>query len=156
MKIAVIGSGVSGLGASLALSERHDVTLFEKDARLGGHANTIDVDHGGNTIAVDTGFIVFNEPNYPNLNALFDQLGVASEESDMSFAFSAHDRSVEWCSDSLSTIFAQRRNLLNPSFISMLLDSFHLCDTFRGSAERAQSILGERREQLETAAWSFA
>ncbi len=121
MKIAVIGTGISGLGAAWALSRRHNVTVYEKAARLGGHANTIDIEYNGLTISVDTGFIVYNEPNYPNLNALFDHLGVQSEESSMGFAFSTHDNSVEWCSDSLMQIFAQGRNLIRPSFLTMLL-----------------------------------
>jgi hypothetical protein len=121
MRVGVIGTGITGLGAAWALSKAHDVTVYEKEDRLGGHASTIDIDYGDKSIPVDTGFIVFNEPNYPNLNALFDHLGVESEDSDMSFAFSSHDRSTEWCSDSWSTIFAQRRNILNPTFLSMLL-----------------------------------
>ena len=88
VKIAIVGSGVSGLGAALALHDVADVTVFERDARLGGHANTVDVDFPGRRIAVDTGFIVFNTRNYPNLTALFGHLGVPTKWSDMSFGFS--------------------------------------------------------------------
>lgn len=146
MKVAVIGTGISGLGAAWALSRRHDVTVYERDGRLGGHANTVDIEYDGLTIPVDTGFIVYNEPNYPNLNALFDHLGVESEESSMSFAFSAYDNSVEWCSDSLMQIFAQRRNLINPSFLMMLLSilRFNKVAVQDSAADQIQGLsLGE-------------
>lgn len=116
MKIAVIGSGVSGLGAALALSERHEVTLFERDGRLGGHANTALIEVEGEEIAVDTGFIVFNEVNYPNLCALFRHLGTPTKYSDMSFGFSMDGGRFEYACDDLDKIFAQRRNLLRPGF----------------------------------------
>lgn len=116
MKIAVIGAGVSGLGAALALSERHDVRLFEKDARFGGHANTVEVEYDGASIAVDTGFIVFNEKNYPNLTALLGALGVATEDSDMSFGVSVDGGRMEYACDSLDKIFAQRWRALDPGF----------------------------------------
>ncbi|MEE2566636.1 NAD(P)/FAD-dependent oxidoreductase [Hyphobacterium marinum] len=119
--VAVIGAGISGLGAAWALRDVHDVTLFEKRERLGGHANTVDIDYDGNQIAVDTGFIVYNPLNYPNLIALFDHLGVPSKQTDMSFGFSLGG-DVEWCSNGLGGIFAQKRNLARPSFIAMLRD----------------------------------
>ena len=120
-KIAVIGAGVSGLGAAWALRNVHDVTIFEKRERLGGHANTVTVDYDGKMIDVDTGFIVFNTLNYPNLTALFEHLGVASFNSDMSFGFSL-DQSLEWSSNGLSGLFADPMNLLRPNFLSMLRD----------------------------------
>jgi len=119
--VAVIGAGISGLGAAWALRDAHDVTLFEKRERLGGHANTVDIDYDGTPIAVDTGFIVYNPLNYPNLIALFDHLGVPSKQTDMSFGFSLGG-DVEWCSNGLGGIFAQKRNLARPSFIAMLRD----------------------------------
>lgn len=121
-RIAIIGSGISGLGAAWSLAPMHDVTVFEKDARLGGHANTVDVDYEGKHIAVDTGFIVYNELNYPNLTALFAQLGVATEASNMGFAISLDRGRLEWSGESLKTLFAQRRNLLNPFFHAMWID----------------------------------
>jgi len=124
MKIAVIGAGISGLGAAMALKGDHDVTVFEKQSRLGGHANTALVDYplgDGRTkeIAVDTGFIVYNRKTYPNLCGFFDHLGVETEWSDMSLGFSIDGGRIEWAGDNLNKIFAQRRNLIRPSFIKM-------------------------------------
>jgi predicted NAD/FAD-binding protein len=120
MKIAIIGSGVSGLGAAYALKDAHQVTLFEKDPRPGGHANTVTVDYDGLRIDVDTGFIVYNVRNYPNFCGLLDELGVGSVETDMSFAFSGEG--VEWSSDFPQGVFAQKRNIANPKFLGMLMD----------------------------------
>jgi predicted NAD/FAD-binding protein len=127
LKIAVIGSGAAGMGAALALSEVADVRLFEKDDRIGGHANTVEVDYDGARIAVDTGFIVFNHRNYPNLTALFEDLGVETIPSDMSFGFSLGDGALEYACDDLDKIFAQRRNLLNPSFILGFREVLRFC-----------------------------
>ncbi|TGY87946.1 FAD-dependent oxidoreductase [Marinicauda algicola] len=118
-RIAVIGAGVSGLGAAYALKDVHEVTVFEKEDRLGGHANTVRIDYDGRKIDVDTGFIVFNRLNYPNLTALFEHLDIATYRSDMSFGFSL-DGDVEWSSNGVSGLFAQKRNLFRPSFVSML------------------------------------
>ncbi len=122
MRIAIIGSGISGLGAAWLLHKAHDITLYEADNRIGGHSNTVDVDYNGVQIPVDTGFIVYNEGNYPNLTALFASLGVKSEVSDMSFAVSTGGGEIEWGSNSLNTIFAQRRNLFRPRFLSTLME----------------------------------
>lgn len=118
-RIAVIGAGVSGLGAAWALRDVHDVTLFEKRDRLGGHANTVTVDYDGQQIDVDTGFIVFNQLNYPNLTALFEHLKIETFKTDMSFGFSL-DGDVEWSSNGFRGLFAQKRNLFKPSFLTML------------------------------------
>jgi predicted NAD/FAD-binding protein len=117
MKIGIIGAGISGLGAALALSDRHDVRVFEKDARIGGHANTVDVDFPDGEQWVDTGFIVFNERNYPNLVSLFRHLDVPTRWSDMSFGFSLNDGQMEYACDDLNKIFAQRWRVLDPRFI---------------------------------------
>ena len=120
MKVAIIGSGVSGLGAAYALKDVHDITIYEKDDRLGGHANTVRIDYEGVSIDVDTGFIVYNQLNYPNLVGLLDALGVASVETDMSFAFAGDGR--EWSSNFPRGVFAQKRNIANPRFLRMLAD----------------------------------
>ncbi|MHA7772662.1 NAD(P)/FAD-dependent oxidoreductase [Roseibium sp. M-1] len=124
MRIAVIGSGISGNSAAWALSGRHDVVLYEKRMRPGGHSATVDIDYDGTPLSVDTGFIVYNELNYPNFTALLDHLGVASEISDMSFGLSADRGKLEWSGNSLDAIFAQRRNLVSPRFLRMLRDIF--------------------------------
>jgi predicted NAD/FAD-binding protein len=129
VKIAVIGSGVSGLGAAYALSDVADVRVFERDRRIGGHANTVEVDHDGARIAVDTGFIVYNTRNYPNLCGLFDHLGVETQLSDMSFGFSLGDGALEYACDNLDTIFAQRRNILNARFLWGFREVLRFCRT---------------------------
>ena len=116
--IAVIGSGISGLSAAWLLSKNHKVTLYEKDDRLGGHSNTVQIgDH-----PIDTGFIVFNNRNYPNLIAFFDEIGVRSCDSDMSFSVSINQGQWEYSGTSLAGLFAQKRNIFRPNFIQMLLD----------------------------------
>jgi len=122
MRIAVVGSGIAGLSAAWKLSGRHAVVLFEADTRLGGHTHTVDIELEGRSQAVDTGFLVYNERTYPLLIALFQQLGVVSAPSDMSFSVSRGPHQLEWCGSSLSTLFAQRSNLVSPRFWGMLRD----------------------------------
>jgi predicted NAD/FAD-binding protein len=120
MHIAVVGSGIAGLGAAWALSRSHDVTVFEAEPRLGGHANTIDVAWpDGTTTAVDTGFIVYNPRNYPHLIRLFDRLGVPTEKSDMSFGVSLDGGRLEYAG-SPKGLAAQPANLLKPSYWAMV------------------------------------
>ena len=119
-RIAVVGSGISGASAAWALHATHDVTLFEADARPGGHTATVDVDYDGTIIPVDTGFIVYNELNYPELKALFLHLGVATHESNMGFSLSLDGGRREWSGQTYRSIFAQRRNMFSPSFLWML------------------------------------
>ena len=123
MKIAIIGSGISGLSSALLLSQKHDITLIESDNRFGGHSNTVNVIEQENTIPVDTGFIVYNELNYPNLVGFFKWLEVETISSDMSFAVSARDGDLEY-SGSLIGLFAQKKNYFNLSFYKMLKDIF--------------------------------
>ncbi len=122
MRIAVIGSGIAGMGAAYALSEDNDVRLFEASDRFGGHSNTVQVDLLGARIPVDTGFIVYNERNYPNLCGLFEHLGVPTKASDMSFGFSLNNGAMEWSGDGLDTVFAQRANILRPRFVMGVLE----------------------------------
>ena len=121
-EIAIIGTGISGLSAAWLLSRRHEITVYEKEARAGGHSRTLTVRHSGRDIAVDTGFIVFNERNYPNLTQLFRRLGVAVKNSDMSFGLTVDDGKLEWGAKSLDAIFGQRRNLVRPKFLKLLYD----------------------------------
>lgn len=122
LNVAVVGSGVAGLSAAWLLAQKHSVTLFEADHRLGGHAHTADApgDHG--PVPVDTGFIVYNEANYPNFTALLAHLGVPSLNADMSLSVSLDDGAFEYSSFGLGGVFAQKRNLLSPRFWRLLLD----------------------------------
>ena len=121
MAIAVIGAGIAGLTAAYVLSRTHTVDLFEQEPRLGGHAHTHLVRRAGTEWPVDTGFLVFNERTYPNFITLLDQLGVASQPSDMSFGVRCRRCGVEYASRSLSSLVAQRRRLLDPTHLGMLL-----------------------------------
>ena len=130
MKIAIVGSGISGLAVAHALQGRADITLFEAGSYFGGHTHTVDITlptpRGPVTHGVDTGFLVFNERTYPQLIQLFADLGVKTSQSDMSFSVQAGGaqpgQTLEWSGASLNTVFAQRSNLLNPRFLRMLRD----------------------------------
>lgn len=136
LDIAVVGSGISGLSAAWLLSQRHRVTLFEADSRPGGHSNTVDAPTAAGTVAVDTGFIVYNEPAYPNLTALFDHLGVATQATEMSFAVSLDGGELEYSGTDLRGLFAQRGNLLSLRFWSMLRDLVRFYRQAPADAER--------------------
>ncbi|MFS4460678.1 NAD(P)/FAD-dependent oxidoreductase [Bdellovibrio sp. HCB2-146] len=122
MKVAVIGGGISGLGAAWILSQKAEVHLFESEPRLGGHAHTVHVHESQGTVPVDTGFLVYNELTYPHLKAFFAKLQVETVSSDMSLAVQAPFKKLEWAGTNLDTVFAQRRNILRPGFLRMLWD----------------------------------
>ena len=124
MRIAVIGTGIAGLGAAWLLNRRHDVTVYEKNDYAGGHSNTVDAPavDGGADIPVDTGFIVYNERTYPNLIGLLDHIGVERRSTEMSFAVSVDGGRLEYGGGSLGALYAQKRNLLNPRFHRMVAD----------------------------------
>ncbi len=122
MKIAIIGSGISGLACAYYLQRGHDVCVFEQNQRVGGHTATVDVCVGGRQYAIDTGFIVYNDWTYPNFIALLDELGVENQPTAMSFAVSDRASGLEWAGTSLDALFAQRRNLFSPRFIGMIRD----------------------------------
>jgi predicted NAD/FAD-binding protein len=145
MKIAIVGAGISGLMAARLLGGKHEVTVFEASDRLGGHARTVDVWADGRSVAVDTGFIVYNERNYPLLSQLFAELGVATEESDMSFSFSLNGGEFEYAGNARG-LLAQPLNGLRPAFWRMLHDirRFNRSATqFMKSAARPDATLGE-------------
>lgn len=122
MKIAIVGTGISGMVAAYLLHRDHDVTVFEEAHYVGGHSNTVDVTLDGQTYAIDTGFIVFNDWTYPNFMALLNRLGVESQPSDMSFSVKCERTGLEYNGTTLNALFAQRRNLFRPSFHRMVLD----------------------------------
>ncbi len=124
MRIAVVGSGIAGLGAAHALRTRfgHDVVVFEQEARLGGHSHTVDVDLDGQRYGVDTGFLVFNDRTYPRLITLFKSLNVASSASEMSFAVRNDVSGLEWSGTSIGALFADPRNAFRWRFWAMLRD----------------------------------
>ncbi|WP_114469178.1 NAD(P)/FAD-dependent oxidoreductase [Pseudorhodoferax soli] len=120
LRVAVVGSGIAGLSAAWLLGQRHEVHVFEADRRPGGHSHTVDAPGPGGTVPVDTGFIVYNEPAYPNLTALFAHLNVATQATDMSFGVSLDGGALEYAGTNLNGLFAQRSNLLRPRFWRML------------------------------------
>ncbi len=128
MRIAVVGSGIAGNAAAWTLSQRYQVTVYERELRPGGHSHTVTVDYDGEAIAVDTGFIVYNELNYPDFSQLLAHLGVETVASNMSFALSAENGRFEWrgggdtLAGMLGGLFAQPSNLLSPSYLRMLRD----------------------------------
>nr|WP_312991829.1 FAD-dependent oxidoreductase [Rhizobium populisoli] len=121
-RIAVIGSGISGLSAAWLASKNADVVIYEAEGRLGGHAHTVEAPMNGTSIAVDTGFIVFNDKNYPNLVALFDHLSVPNEASEMSFSASIDDGAFEYSGTGIKGLLGQRLNVARPRFWRMLSD----------------------------------
>tara|TARA_Y100000590_G_scaffold134941_1_gene154363 strand:+ start:94 stop:1335 length:1242 start_codon:yes stop_codon:yes gene_type:complete len=136
MKIAVIGSGISGLGAAHFLSKKHQVDLFEKNDHFGGHSYTVEVptNNFNETISVDLGFIVFNKINYPNLVDLFDKLQVNYEKSNMSFSVSVKNSSIEYSGNGVKGLFANKYNILNFNFIKMIkeiLYFYKMADTMK-------------------------
>ncbi|MDJ0895104.1 MAG: FAD-dependent oxidoreductase [Alphaproteobacteria bacterium] len=141
MRIAVIGGGISGLGAAWMLDRRHDVTVYEAADQLGGHANTVEVPStdGEASIPVDTGFLVYNETNYPHLVALFDHLGVQTHESNMSFAVSIDGGRLEYNGNDLATLIGTPRNLVSPRHWRMIADIIRFFREAPGVLEDAES-----------------
>ncbi len=122
LKIAVVGTGIAGMSTAWLLSQRHQVTVFEREGRIGGHTNTVEADGPSGPVPVDTGFIVYNEETYPNLVALFRHLDVPTKPSDMSFAVSADGGALEYAGTDLRGLFAQKTNAFRPGFWRMLRD----------------------------------
>lgn len=155
-KVAIIGSGIAGLGAAWLLDQSADITVFEKNTHVGGHANTVEAGNGTKKLPVDTGFIVYNELNYPNLVALFDHLGVKTKPSSMTFSASLNGGAFEYCGTGLNGLLGQRRNLVNPRFWRMFGDVLRFYKTaprLLESATNADMTLGEylRRETYSEA-----
>ena len=133
MKLAIIGSGISGLSSAYYLSKNHKVDLFEKDDHFGGHSHTIDIKIQDNVIPVDIGFIVFNKKTYPNLINFFEENNIAIEKSNMSFSVSVRDSEIEYCGKGISGIFSNKLNLLNIKFLKMF---FTIIDFYKKSENK--------------------
>ncbi len=133
MKLAIIGSGISGLSSAYYLSKNHKVDLFEKEDHFGGHSHTIDIKIQDNVIPVDIGFIVFNKKTYPNLINFFEENNIAIEKSNMSFSVSVRDSKIEYCGKGISGIFSNKLNLLNIKFLKMF---FTIIDFYKKSENK--------------------
>jgi len=148
-RVAVIGSGISGLSAAWLLRNDANVTLFESQERFGGHSNTVVVQEADREVAIDTGFMVFNRPNYPLLSRLFDELGVETYDTDMSFSVSLDRGRLEYAGSNLNTLFAQRRNLLRPSFLKMIRDILRFNRTAKELLQGPQTGAGTLQQFLD-------
>ena len=122
MRIAIIGTGIAGNIAAYKLRDRFDISVFEAASYIGGHTNTVDVQESGRSVAVDTGFIVFNDRTYPNFIKVLDEIGQPSQASEMTFSVRSADGGLEYNGSSLNGLFAQRKNLFRPAFYSMVRD----------------------------------
>ena len=142
MKVAIVGTGIAGLTAAHRLHPHHDLTLFEAASWIGGHTHTVSVRSGERSFAVDTGFIVFNELNYPHFTRLLDEIGVASQATEMSFSVRNETTGLEYNGHDLNTLFAQRRNLLRPAFHRMIRDILRF--NRRAKAALGAGALGDR------------
>ena len=117
-RIAIIGTGIAGLGCAYFLQHRYRLTLYEKADYVGGHTNTLSIEEEGGSVPIDTGFMTYNEVTYPNLTRLFRELGVDSRSSSMSFSVQHLSAQLEFCGSSLNHLFGQRRNLLKPAILA--------------------------------------
>jgi len=154
MRIAIIGSGVSGLVCAHLLQPRHDVVLYEADDRPGGHSHTHRVEMADATVDVDTGFLVYNERTYPLFCRLLERLGVATQPSDMSFGVADSLTGLEWRGTSPTTVFAQRRNIARPEFLRMLADVVRFNRLARGLLENPPPDEVTLEEVLSFQRWS--
>ncbi|MCE1190190.1 MAG: NAD(P)-binding protein [Ignavibacteria bacterium] len=143
-KLAIVGTGIAGMGAAWLLKEKYDITFYEKNNYPGGHTNTVTVDENGKPVFIDTGFMVFNKVTYPNLVKLFDILQVPIKQTSMSFSVQHLPSGLEYCGSGLNGLFAQRKNLFNPGFISMLFEinrfNSEALELLAGDADRGLTL----------------
>ena len=153
MKIAVVGSGISGLSSAYYLSKKHKVDLFEKEDRFGGHSHTLDIHYSEKEkVAVDIGFMVFNKQTYPNLINFFSENNIEIEKSDMSFSVTVKGTNIEYCGKGLAGIFSNKQNLLNPKFVKMFFEiiSFYKnCEKLNANSLSGSMTLGEYLKQIK-------
>jgi len=149
MRVAVVGSGIAGLTVAAGLAGRHELTVFEADDWIGGHTHTVDVEEDGRQVAVDTGFIVFNDWTYPNFIGMLERLGVSWQPSNMSFSLQCERSGLEYNGTSVNSLFAQRRNLLRPSFLHMIWEILRF-------NREAPAFLAERDETTTLGDWLAA
>ena len=145
-RIAIIGSGISGQTCGYLLSQQHQVTLFEANGYLGGHTATIDIDIDNKTLAVDTGFIVFNDRTYPNFIKLMKQVEIASKPTEMSFSVHNKASGLEYNGHNLDTLFAQRRNLLNPRFYYFIVEILR----FNRLSKKANAVIHDNQDERDS------
>lgn len=154
MKIAIIGSGISGLGAAYLLHPHHEITLYEKNDVLGGHSRTVEVRTSERVIPIDTGFIVFNDRNYPLLSGLFEHLNVPVAKSHMSFGVSINSGWLEYGTQSLTNMVAQTRNLIRPDFWRMIADILRFNKSAKHYLDKPSSMtLGQCLDELGMGQW---
>lgn len=147
-KIAIIGSGISGLTCGYRLNKNHDITLFEKNNYIGGHTHTVEIDNQGEQARIDTGFIVFNDRTYPNFISMMKEIGVSFEPTEMSFSVRNDFLGLEYNGNSIDTLFAQRHNLVKLQFWKMLVDIVHFNQAVKHTARSGNSItIGQYLEQ---------
>jgi len=143
MRIAVIGSGISGVVAALKLHQDHEITVFEANDYAGGHTHTVDVSLADRDYAIDTGFIVFNDRTYPNFQQLLHEHEVRYQPSPMSFSVKNDRNGWEYCGSNLNGLFAQRKNLLNPRFLGMIRDILRFNNQATGALQESEQTVGE-------------
>ncbi|WP_114766261.1 NAD(P)/FAD-dependent oxidoreductase [Vibrio rhodolitus] len=148
MKIAIIGTGISGLTCGYYLHKQHDITLFEANDYIGGHTATIDVELDGKSYAVDTGFIVYNDRTYPNFIKMMNEVGVEGLATQMSFSVANKTNGLEYNGHTISTLFAQKRNWLNPKFYKFILEILRFNKLVRERAEQQQLSASEEEKTL--------
>jgi len=154
VRIAIVGTGVSGLTCAHLLARDHDVTLFEASDRLGGHSYTVMADDQGVAVPIDIGFIVYNERNYPLFSRLLSELGVATQPSEMSFSVVDHDESLEWRGSGPRSIFAQPRNLVRPKFLRMLADVTRFNRAAQALLEKEDDVTFTLGDFIKEHSWS--
>jgi hypothetical protein len=156
VRLAIIGTGIAGMAAAYLLGRQHEITVFEQSGTIGGHANTVTVNDNGRPLGIDTGFVVFNPERYPNLVRLFDQLGVETQETDMSFSVRCHGCNLEYSPQTLRTLFAQTRNLLRPSHYRMIRDGLRAVHDARAFLAESNGVAQSLRGFIAAQGYSRA